>query len=148
MINAILDHKINLEVDSTQAYKTKIRQLILTVLSESNYPLSSLELHNLVLSQKLICDRSTIYRQLEKLSKEGLIFELDLMDGKKRYEIKKQSHHHHLVCNLCKKAICITLPENRLDQLIILPIMENGFTVTSHILEFFGICKECNKTKE
>jgi len=148
MSNSFLDHKIESNLGLAQVYKTKIRQFVLSALSESKYPLSSLELYNLVLAQNLECDRSTIYRQLDKLVKENLILELDLMDGKKRYEIKKQNHHHHLICNNCKKAICITLPENSLEQLIILPIMENGFTITSHILEFFGVCRDCKQIRD
>lgn len=138
-------HKDSTKQSVSQNYKTRLRDFILKALGRSKAPLSSLELYTLLSNQKLECDRSTVYRQLDKLTKEGLISPLDLMDGKKRYELTKESHHHHLVCNICKKAICITIPENRLEQLIITPITENGFTVSSHVLEFFGTCKECGK---
>jgi Fur family ferric uptake transcriptional regulator len=137
----------NLSLHTSQSYKTKLRQVILDILQKVSSPISSLELYTQIQSHQLVCDRSTVYRQLDRLSREGLILQLDLLDGKKRYELKKQSHHHHLVCNFCKKAVCITIPEKRLEQLIITPIMENGFTVTSHVLEFFGVCKNCNKSR-
>jgi Fur family ferric uptake transcriptional regulator len=50
---------------------------------------------------------STIYRNLKLMARMGILRELELAEGQKRYEINQPSphHHHHLICVRCNKAI-------------------------------------------
>lgn len=86
-------------------------------------------------------NKTTIYRQLDFLVEQGLIQELDFGEGKKRYELKKE-HHHHLICTGCHKVQCIEIKENFKGQEDEIDKKEN-FKITSHMLEFFGICNNC-----
>jgi len=79
-------------------------------------------------------NKTTIYRQLEKLAKAGSIQELFLGNDYKSYEIT--ANHHHIVCTECKKIQC--LPE---DCNISHP--KTDFKITSHSLEFYGLCPTC-----
>ena len=92
------------------------------------------------LIEKLKVNKTTVYRQLEKLLTDGMIIEVELGDGKKRYELKSLAHHHHLVCKKCG-----SLEDIRLDERIILEEVskKSNFKVEDHSLEFFGICVNC-----
>lgn len=50
---------------------------------------------------------STIYRNLKLMSRMGILRELELAEGQKRYEINQPAphHHHHLICVRCNKTI-------------------------------------------
>lgn len=92
------------------------------------------------LIEKLKVNKTTVYRQIEKLLAEDMIIEVELGDGKKRYELKSLVHHHHLVCKKCGK-----LEDIRLDERVILAEVskKSKFKVEDHSLEFFGICVNC-----
>ena len=88
-------------------------------------------------------NKTTVYRQLEKMLVANKIQEFDLGEGKKRYE-QKDKHHHHLICNKCHKIECFEIDKHLQAQEQDI-LKTNGFTVTSHMLEFFGICQKCNE---
>lgn len=50
---------------------------------------------------------STVYRNLKMMSRMGILRELELAEGHKRYEINQPAphHHHHLICVRCNKTI-------------------------------------------
>lgn len=88
-------------------------------------------------------NKTSIYRQLEVLRNENIINEIDIGDGKKRYEIKpEKGHHHHLVCLKCNKIECYSIKKDLIE-------IENEintqmkFKVQKHLLEFFGECENC-----
>ncbi|PKL31864.1 transcriptional repressor [Candidatus Saccharibacteria bacterium HGW-Saccharibacteria-1] len=86
-------------------------------------------------------NKTTVYRNLNTLLVENKITELDFGEGKKRYELR-QNHHHHLVCNQCKKIECFEIIQDLHQQEA--EIAKNTeFKITSHVLEFFGTCKVC-----
>jgi Fur family ferric uptake transcriptional regulator len=85
---------------------------------------------------------ATIYRTLSLLTKSGLAAELDFGDGQKRYEHKyMHSHHDHMICTECGKIIEFNHP--LIEQFQEEVATRNGFTITSHKLDIFGICNEC-----
>jgi Fur family ferric uptake transcriptional regulator len=60
-----------------------------------------------------------------------------------RYELTPKSHHDHLTCTQCGTIIEF---ENRdIEQLQILVARNNGFQLTGHVLELYGICPGCQK---
>ncbi len=93
-----------------------------------------------ILVEKLKVNKTTVYRQVEKLLKNNLIIELEFGDGKKRYELKDENHHHHLICNRCGR-----LEDIKLNEEIIIKDISNktNFKIESHSLEFFGLCVNC-----
>lgn len=93
-----------------------------------------------VLVSKIGVNKTTVYRQIEKLLIDNIIIEVELGDGKKRYELKSLDHHHHLVCKKCG-----SLEDIELDESVILNEVSKRttFKVESHNLEFFGLCRKC-----
>lgn len=90
---------------------------------------------------------ATIYRNLDKLEKEGLIRKY-VLDGKSCacYQFINQDsdlcvNHYHLKCEKCGKLIhleCAALGD--IDKHI---TEEHGFKINSAKTVFYGICGDC-----
>jgi Fur family ferric uptake transcriptional regulator len=123
---------------------TKIRQEMLTIFSRSKQPLSAQEILAILSPKHPTVNKTTIYRELEFLVKNSVVAELDILDGMKRYELLESGHHHHhLVCKECRDIQCVEVPHHDLDALESRIQKSHNFKVTSHVLEFFGLCKKC-----
>jgi Fur family ferric uptake transcriptional regulator len=69
--------------------------------------LSAEDLRDLLADEGEQVSLSTIYRNLKLMARMGILRELELAEGQKRYEINQPSphHHHHLICVRCSKTI-------------------------------------------
>ncbi len=124
---------------------TPIRTTLLKILSKIKKPLTTQELLAALETNGLKANKTTIYRQLESLKENKIINEVHFNDRSVRYELNKlEAHHHHLVCMKCKKVEDVTLPEDLHHQEKMV-FEKNNFKVLQHFLEFFGLCKNCQK---
>lgn len=86
-------------------------------------------------------DTSTIYRSLKKLVDHGIIYQTDFRDGMSYFEFQGDKHHHHIVCTECKSResidLCVDTDFSHLQK-------KTGYTITNHIFELFGLCKNCS----
>ena len=131
--NYIAEHKLKI---------TKQRRAVLNVFLQCDNHVSVEELYNIVSEQEPKIGLATIYRTLALLTKSGLALEMDFGDGQKRYESSYMSaHHDHMVCTECGKIIEFNHPliEKYQDEIAI----QNGFKITSHKLDLFGLCNNC-----
>jgi Fur family ferric uptake transcriptional regulator len=98
---------------------------------------------------------TTIYRTLDVLSNLGMIYKFDFGDGRARYELaegpKGAHHHHHLVCTNCNRVVDYA---DFIDKEVeLLKETEKGlqakynFKITSHVIQFYGLCEECGGKK-
>lgn len=83
---------------------------------------------------------STVYTTLAVLKEKGVIVELTLDPGKKRYDPDTGSHGH-MICISCKKIVDIT-GEHQLD---LAESAKHNFSVIKSHIEVHGLCPECNK---
>lgn len=121
---------------------TKKRMIILSVLNNSPIPLTSEDILEQT-SKEVNINLSTIYRALNALSEKGILLKQLSSDGKTYYQINNRQHKHQLVCSLCNKVVLIDCcPLRKFENDL---CEETGFTITSHNLEFTGICRECTK---
>ncbi len=122
---------------------TKARQALLEIFATIHSPLSAQQLGENLRGRKIDVNKTTIYREIDFLVEQRIIREIDLLDGKKRYEIlDEDSHHHHLVCTNCSSIQCVELPKD-LEALERKISQEYSFKIDGHILEFFGRCHDC-----
>lgn len=123
---------------------TKVRAAIVQVLSGHELPLAVGELTGAMKKMGLRPNKTTIYRELAFLIEAGLVVEVDLGEGKKRYESGAKGHHHHLFC-----LNCHTIEEVHLDAHLgeheDAIAKEHNFQVVRHSLEFYGLCERCQK---
>ena len=85
----------------------------------------------------------TIYRTLGILAELGLICEVHAGGNCRSYTISNPQHHHHLICSNC--GIVIDFTSHHLGGLERSLSRESGFRIDSHLLEFVGLCRACQK---
>jgi len=121
---------------------TRQRRAVLQAFLESEDHVSAEELYRAVSANEPKIGLATVYRTLALLTQSQLATELDFGDGQKRYEHKfMHSHHDHMICTQCGHIIEFNHPLIEKFQEDI--AQRNNFTITSHKLDIYGLCKEC-----
>ena len=87
---------------------------------------------------------ATVYKTVTLLKELNEVLELGFPDGRNRYDGVRPYPHPHLICTKCHKIIDPDLES--LDGMTKELASETGFHITSHRLDFFGICPECQKS--
>lgn len=124
---------------------TPIRTALIEILSVSLKPCTPQELLFALAQKGFSADKSTVYRQLETLKEFSIVEEVNFTDRIKRYELMDENgHHHHLVCLQCQRIEDVSFPTD-LEQQEKMILKEHKFKVLQHSLEFFGICRKCQK---
>jgi Fur family transcriptional regulator, ferric uptake regulator len=124
---------------------TPQRKAILKTISSCRDHLTPLSIHRLVQKQYPSIGLVTIYRTLAVLTELGLLCKVHGDENCQSYLLKRpEGHHHHLICSDCGIVMDLTgcnvkKMENRLAK-------ETGFKISSHLLEFSGLCPKCQKS--
>ena len=84
---------------------------------------------------------TTVYRTLEALERAELICRIESIGGERLYTRRSRTHHHHLVCEGCARVV--EFGDCTLSELIGQLEGETGFTIRTHSLEFYGLCRAC-----
>ncbi len=105
--------------------------------------LSAEEVHQRLLGAEARVSLATVYRTLRLLSSMGLLQELELPEGGRRFELAGDAHrdHHHLVCVRCGRTEEFENPQ-------ILAAGEaaasgHGFRLVECVLNVRGLCPGC-----
>ena len=125
---------------------TKPRRVVSRVLIGSHKPLSIEEIH-VRLGDRSI-NRVSIYRTIQVFCVLGIARRLQFQEGFARYELADPfaTHHHHFVCNRCGKVEDIeTCPLAATERAI---ARRTRSRITSHSLEFYGVCGNCSERAE
>lgn len=85
-------------------------------------------------------NKTSVYRQLEKMKKSGTIEHVHFEGRAVGYELAKD-HHHHLVCSKCDKVEDLSIRDEK--KLLGRILGASDFKVQSHHLEIFGLCGAC-----
>jgi Fur family peroxide stress response transcriptional regulator len=125
--------------------ETKQREAILIVLRNTRSHPTADQIYDEVRKSIPNISKGTVYRNLQVLQEDGDITELNLNGTLGRYEVK-QERHYHFRCEKCGRVSDIDMPIHRdLDQEA---GQRTGLKISSHQLEFRGLCKECqNESK-
>ena len=89
---------------------------------------------------------STVYRALEHFRDVGLLSQVDVGDGLRRFELLGDDRHHHLVCLDCKHSI-------PLDDDVVEPLRRaieerHRFKTRIDHLAIFGTCEMCENERK
>jgi Fe2+ or Zn2+ uptake regulation protein len=122
---------------------TLVTTSILNIFFKTRKPISTQEILKELSRKGRTINKTTVYRQIERLLKNKIIFEVRLEDRQVRYEIAKhEDHHHHLVCLRCGEIQDVRIPSDMETQEKEI-YKKNKFKVERHSLEFFGLCSKC-----
>lgn len=120
---------------------TPQRREILRVLVRARTHLSAREIFDRLRRKNPGISFDTVYRTLSILKDLHIVNQLDFQDGRSRYELNRQEHHHHVVCLRCGGAW-----EIRGCPVEHMSVEDKGpadFQVTGHRFEIFGYCRDC-----
>lgn len=124
---------------------TPFRTALIKILDKSHSPQTPAELLAILSKRGFAVNKTTIYRQLQALEDYNVIRAVHFTDRSIRYEMVNSSgHHHHLVCLECKRIEDVSFPTDLKIQEDIIR-KKHHFKVLQHSLEFFGLCKKCQK---
>ena len=127
-----------------QGYRlTPQRAMILLVIENSNHHISAEDIYTRVADKYPKVNISTVYRTLELLKQLGMVYEIDLGEGRIRYHPEGKGHHHHLVCQKC--GAIIDIDESTLARLKDVLLGRYGFSAQLRHVAFFGLCEHCRK---
>lgn len=120
---------------------SKQREAILGILKDSYHHPTAEEVYQQTVDMQLGMSKSTVYRNLNLLTEEGVVLKLSTVAGADRYDyIEKQ--HHHAICHLCGKVYdfhCDVMTNQVLEAIKKQTNME---TIGKSII-VQGICEEC-----
>ena len=120
---------------------TQPRIAIIEALIRRNNPVSIEQLHHDLADDA--CDLVTIYRCLAVFTELGLVRRCFFHNGTGLYEINlNDSHHHHIVCKTCGKVERIDASFTENTERV---LRERGYGQVTHLVEFFGVCPECQR---
>lgn len=124
---------------------TDQRMLILRTLQEGRSHVTAQEVFEQVQKKDSSVGFATVYRFLRALTESLFATEVRMGGMPARYELKSGNHHDHLTCTQCGK-IC-EFENNRIENLQESVAKQFGFQLTSHVLELYGICPDCQRRK-
>jgi Fur family ferric uptake transcriptional regulator len=111
-------------------YKTELSQSLQDFISSQNVPISGVKL----VQEFSNYNKSTVYRQLEKMIQSGFLKSLEFgIDKKTFYELNKD-RHSHFICKNCNYISC-------LKKEFITIALKSDFDIEEARL--FGLCKNC-----
>ena len=89
---------------------------------------------------------ATVYRNVMVIKSMGEVMEIGIPGSGGRYEGNRLDPHPHAVCERCKTII--DLEPDGMTGLLESVQRETGFEITTHRLDFFGLCEKCSKDKK
>jgi Fur family ferric uptake transcriptional regulator len=129
---------------SEKGYRlTPQRLMILSAIESSEDHISAEEIYAQVAAKYPHVNISTVYRTLELLKRLGMVYEIDLGEGRIRYHAEGSGHHHHLVCQNCNRVIDID--ESTLSSLRDILLRDYNFRAELRHVAIFGLCEDCRK---
>ena len=125
---------------------TKEREIILNEVLLRNDHFDADELAADLRTKGLKVSRATVYRTLDILHEIGAVETATLGHKHQHYENMVGRHHHdHLVCTECNKVVEFMHKDiERLQEEV---AEQNGFVLTKHTLQLFGVCSDCQNSK-
>lgn len=140
MLN-ISDHDCKDELNVFNLRATPARLALMMLLESSDKPLDTSTMIAYLEKKDIAADPATVFRIINMFTDRGLTRQISFNEGKSRYELASKEEHHHLICKKCGDVKDIS--DCNIKALEKDIKKKKNFLVTSHSLEFFGICNNC-----
>lgn len=121
---------------------TRQKQAVSSLLDETDEFTSAQDLHARLRQSGERIGLTTVYTQLRALAEAGQIDSVRSDNGEALYRrCTSDSHHHHLVCRSCGRAVEIDAPD--IERWAKKIAGRHGFKDSVHVVEISGICGSC-----
>lgn len=135
-----LSEKVKALLKSKDLKITPARQAIVEAFFKAKKPLHVGNLKKIKGLEET--NESSFYRNIQKLIDAEILHMVPSSEEHKLYElIAENKHHHHIVCTKCKEVSCLT--DCTIGSQLSKMAAKAGFTVSSHSLELYGLCRSC-----
>ncbi len=136
-------HNCKEELQETELRATPARIAAMRYFEQTDKPADVQMLKTYLHKQKIKADSATVFRIVNTFTQKGLTKQIQLNENKFRYELADKIDHHHFICDNCGTiediSDCnIEAIEKEINQ-------KKGLLIKRHRLEFFGLCKSCQR---
>lgn len=120
---------------------TPLRSAMVRELDQAGKPLSAAQLMERLERSGLRPHKTSIYREIGFLIKQGVVKRLTFGERQDRFELAAMEHHHHAVCERCGEIEDIDCSSGirKIEE----KLYERQFQVRFHMVEFIGLCRRC-----
>jgi Fur family ferric uptake transcriptional regulator len=143
MVNAKIKHDCKTELNEADLRATPARLALMKLFETADQPVDVQTMIDFLEKNKMKTDPATVFRIVNMFTEKGLTKQIQFNEGKFRYELAAKDEHHHLICQSCGRIEDIS--DCNIDTLQKEIEKKKNFKVTSHSLEFFGTCSNCQK---
>lgn len=122
------------------------REIILEVIQDNPIHPTIEQIYQLVIKKDPRISKSTVYRNMAILEKQGSIRKITIATGPDRFEYVKREHQHS-ICEICGKVMdfCYNFEMSQIESEL-KKERRTGFKVNHIIL--YGICENCQSKIE
>lgn len=124
---------------------TPQRLAILDILARSDGHPSADDIYRQLLPSYPTMSPATVYKTLAVLKDEGEVLELEFSELANRYDGRKPYPHPHVICTECSAVVDPSFLG--LEEITARVMAETGFTISTHRLDFFGVCPNCRNKR-
>jgi Fur family transcriptional regulator, peroxide stress response regulator len=124
---------------------TPQRLAILDVLAKSEGHPSAEAIYQQLADRFPTMSPATVYKTLAVLKARGEVLELEFSELANRYDGRKPYPHPHVICTGCGLVVDPSLLG--LEEITSRVMAETGFTISTHRLDFFGLCPSCRNIR-
>jgi Fe2+ or Zn2+ uptake regulation protein len=121
---------------------SKPRKQVMQLLESTQTPHTALAIYEQLKAQGARSSLVSVYRTLELFAALGLISLVFEPGGSLGYVPASAGHHHFIVCQVCHRAVEFNGTED-LAGFVNQVEGQTDFSVSDHLLQFFGICPNC-----
>lgn len=121
---------------------SKQREEILEVLKEPGLHLTAEDIYNKVKLIDSTISMATVYRNLNELIYDGIIWKISSKDGKMRYDYSGEKHNH-IICLRCGKVKDFKYEFNSNQDLMDSLNKQMYMNFELKTVTIYGICNEC-----
>jgi len=125
---------------------TDAREQMMDLLINTQTALSPMQIHKALAEQGSQMGLVSVYRNLAVLQENDLVCIVFAPDGSAAYTAGGMGHHHHVLCRQCLNSASFEGCEGFADLIQEIEA-QTQFKVQGHLLQFYGLCSECQKNE-
>lgn len=124
---------------------TKLRMALGHIFHNTKTPISVADIQEILKSQNIKVNKTSIYRELEFLTKNNILNKVQIDDKFTSYEYNSSNQKSYLICNQCGHIIPIEFSNQIIKSELQKISKQNNFIINRHSLTFFGHCHKCQQ---
>jgi len=127
---------------------TSQREIIFKTLFEYHDHFAPEDLYNLIKKKypSVRVGVTTVYRTLNLLEENKFVTSISFGIQGKKYEFSSKPHHDHLICTEC--GMIEEFEDETIEKLQEKIAKMRGFKMTEHVMQLYGICKNCQNKQD